>query len=160
MLAFRIAKRAFADLQGTGGQYADGRWHTRPKRVVYLGSSIALASLEILVNLDLPGHLLPRDYVAMRVELPDSLAVTEVDRAALPADWRLKERWPACQTTGNAWLDAGTTPLLKVPSAVVPLEHNLLFNPAHPEATRILPPVIQDFSFDPRILTLLDTAFG
>lgn len=160
MRAFRITKRAFADLQGLGGRHADGRWHARPRRVVYLGSSLALATLEILVNLDLPGHLLPRDMVATGIDLPDDMAVTEVTRTALPADWRLKERWPECQAIGNAWLEAGGTPLLKVPSAVVPLEHNLLLNPLHPEARRIPPPIVESFSLDPRILALLDAAFG
>lgn len=160
MLAFRITKRAYADLDGLGGRYADGRWHTRPRRVVYLGSSLALASLEILVNLDLPGHLLPRDYVAMRVELPDNLPMALVDPASLPADWRLKERRSDCQALGNDWLDRAETALLKVPSAVIPLEHNLLLNPSHPDAARIPEPRIEPFSFDPRILALLDAAFG
>lgn len=136
----------------------DGRWHTRPRRVVYLGSSLALSSLEVLVNLDLPPGFLPRDYVAMEVEVPDDLPATSVEPAQLPADWREKARWPACQAIGNGWLDGRTGALLRAPSAVVPLEHNILLNPAHPDAERVRIVATHPFSFDPRILALLDAA--
>ncbi|HYD65780.1 RES family NAD+ phosphorylase [Azospirillum sp.] len=159
MRVWRIARRPYADLQGIGGEMGDGRWHTRPRRVVYLGSSLALSSLEVLVNLDLPPEFLPRDYVAMEVDLPDDLPVTDVDPAQLPAGWREKAQWPACQGIGNRWLDGRDGALLRAPSAVIPLEHNILLNPAHPDAARARVVATHPFSFDPRVLALLGAAF-
>jgi RES domain-containing protein len=52
---------------------------------------------------------------------------------------------------GAAWVRAGSTPVLAVPSALIPHERNLLLNPSHPDlaALRALPP--EPFSFDPRM---------
>jgi RES domain-containing protein len=38
---------------------------------------------------------------------------------------------------GRAWLLAGLTAVLRVPSALVPREPNYVINPAHPDALRI-----------------------
>ncbi len=52
---------------------------------------------------------------------------------------------------GDAWLDKGSSAVLKVPSAVVPLEYNYLLNSTHPDFTRIALQAVTDFVFDPRI---------
>ena len=46
-------------LDGTGGTFADGRWHTRGARVVYFGASAAIVVLERLAHTD--PDLLPTD---------------------------------------------------------------------------------------------------
>lgn len=75
----------------------------------------------------------------------------EVTQAQLPRRWR---RFPApasLQALGDAWLGAGETAVLAVPSAVIPIEKNYLLNPAHPEmkSIQIGPP--QRFRFDLRL---------
>jgi RES domain-containing protein len=51
-----------------------------------------------------------------------------------------------------AWLRSAGTAALSVPSAVIRTERNILLNPRHPEAKRILLISDEPFSFDPRLL--------
>ena len=49
--------------------------------------------------------------------------------------------WPdnqsITQSLGDRWLEAKTSALLRVPSALVPEAFNYLINPAHPEMSHI-----------------------
>jgi RES domain-containing protein len=69
--------------------------------------------------------------------VPDDIRV-ELDSAeSLPRGWDA----PALQAArefGDAWLTESRTALLMVPSVVVRSEFNVLVNPAHPDATRIV----------------------
>ena len=47
MRLWRLTKRRFADLDGLGGELADGRWHTRGRPVVHCATSAALAVLDL-----------------------------------------------------------------------------------------------------------------
>ena len=38
---------------------------------------------------------------------------------------------------GTAWLQSLGAPLLKLPSAIVPVEHNFMLNPLHLDARRL-----------------------
>jgi RES domain-containing protein len=69
---------------------------------------------------------------------------------ALPRDWpdRVESTW----ALGDGWLARGTTPLLSVPSALVPETRNVLLNPAHPDATQITVVRISEHVVDARLL--------
>lgn len=149
MLAFRITRRPHADLEGTGGLYAAGRWHSRGRPIVYAADSRALAILEALVHTD-PEDL-PDDLVLLTLEAPDDLAREEVAPATLPGDW-CEIMSAECRLIGDAWLSRMNAPLLLVPSVVAPEEHNILLNPAHPDAASIRILYRQDFLFDSRLL--------
>lgn len=137
MRVWRICREAHAadSLSGRGGLFASGRWHTRGRRVVYASGSLALAALEILVHVD--KDMLPPDLVQLEIDVPDKLKIQRIDLSALPAVWRSYPAPAALQRLGDDWLDAGSTPALQVPSAVIPEEFNLVINPAHTEARRI-----------------------
>jgi RES domain-containing protein len=51
---------------------------------------------------------------------------------------------------GKQWLQQQQTPVLKVPSAIAPVEYNYLLNPLHPELEFMLEPPI-GFKFDRRM---------
>jgi RES domain-containing protein len=76
--------------------------------------------------------------------------------ADLPGDWR--ERETMTQAIGDAWLAEGTAPLLRVPSAIVPLagspDLNLLINHRHPDVGRIRLVRAEPFALDARLLAL------
>lgn len=127
-----------------------GRWHTRGRRVVYCAQSPAAALLEILVHLELDIRALPARYRLLRIEVPDDLDVERVSLDVLPADWL--EKAELTRTTGDAWLVKGQTPLLSVPSAIVPETFNVLVNPAHPDARRIAVVKASEHPIDPRLL--------
>jgi RES domain-containing protein len=52
---------------------------------------------------------------------------------------------------GSEWLAAGASALLEVPSVVIEEERNVLLNPAHPDARRVVAAKERLFVFDPRV---------
>jgi RES domain-containing protein len=107
--------------------------------VVYLSDHPALAILEVRVHLDLPLELLPDDYVLVQVRLPDEVPSV------------VREAQPDPRSAGDAWLRAGDTATLRVPSVLVPFAHNLLLNPRHKRAADAAIVSTTVFRFDPRL---------
>jgi RES domain-containing protein len=149
MIVWRLTRRPYADLSGRGGEVADGRWHTRGRPIVYCAGTAALTVLEARVHLDLPLELLPDDYVLMKIDTPDELALRTIGPADLPAGWRSRE--DLCRRIGDAWLVEGATALLSVPSTIVQVERNILLNPRHPDAAGISVAEIVPFGWDERL---------
>lgn len=125
------------DLQGLGGEWADGRWHTaaRGKRIVYLSEHPALALVEALVNLKGNPLLFPDQYQMLGVDAPPEVPAEDLDRGSLPAGW--EQDLQATRNLGDAWLESGRSALLSVPSAAAPESVNYLLNPAHPAAAAL-----------------------
>jgi RES domain-containing protein len=128
---WRLVKEKHADsaFSGEGARQGGGRFNSPGRPVVYTSESLALAELEILVHL--PTSRLLASYVAFRAHLPDE-AIETLDRAALPSKWRESPVPRSVQAVGDAWLQSGSSLALRVPSAVVPAEDNVLINPEHP----------------------------
>lgn len=152
MRVWRLCRQPFAAtaLEGVGGLYASGRWHRRGRPIVYAASSAALAALEVLVHVD-PLDA-PDDLRLLTIELPDDLGVERVDAADLPAHWTAVPAPDELAALGSDWLMSRRSAALSVPSAVIPIERNLLLNPRHPDIARVR--VVDDapFTFDPRLL--------
>lgn len=137
--AWRLCRRPYADLSGDGARRFGGRWNRRGRSVMYLAEHPALAVLEVRVHLDLPLDLLPEDYVLVEALLPETAAATI---AEIPADTAAR---------GDAWLAAGETAMLRVPSVLVPHAWNILLNPAHPSSADARIGTIEPFRFDQRL---------
>jgi RES domain-containing protein len=74
-----------------------------------------------------------------------------VDVPGLPAGW---ERSPApaeLAAVGDDWVASALSPVLRVPSAIVPIEHNYLLNPLHPQFGAIHLGEATPFPIDPRL---------
>jgi RES domain-containing protein len=97
--------------------------------IVYTSESRALASLEILVHLRFPAAL--RGFVVFRVDIDEKL-IERLHPERLPKRWASDVLPKSLASIGDAWVAAGTSPVLMVPSAVVSGEHNYLLNPRHP----------------------------
>lgn len=152
MRLFRLCRRPFSrnPLDGRGGLFASGRWHTPRRLVCYASDSLALASLEILVHCE--PDLIPTDLIAIEINVPNNVAVAELSDRALPRSWR---RYPApasLQRLGNEWLDRNSACVWRVPSALVPSESNFLINPSHPDARKLRVVRKAPFQFDPRLV--------
>lgn len=134
--AWRIvkARHAASAFLGEGAEAYGGRWTSPGGRVVYTAGSASLAMLEMLVHLH-SAEILKR-YVLFKVSFSDSL-IEEIDADEMPANWRKSPPPAALQRLGDAWLAAGKSAVLRVPSAVVPTESNYLLNPAHPAFKKI-----------------------
>lgn len=148
MILWRISN--YADLSGVGGLMRQGRWHHRGRPIVYLASSAASALLETLVHLEAatPSEL-PRNYQLLEVDLPDNASVQDAPEQTR-ADWR--QQLTLTRRIGDQWLAAGSSLLLRVPSAVVGRTFNLLFNPAHPQAPECRVVSVARFPFDGRLV--------
>jgi RES domain-containing protein len=118
--------------------------------VVYLASSASLTALELLVHTN-PEDA-PDDLVILEVDIPDDAIIDRYVVSALPTDWRAVSAPPACQALGDAWVEGGITLGLSLPSVVMPTEHNILLNPAHPDMRRTRVLSVTPFQFDPRLL--------
>ena len=130
MIAWRLCRRPFTDLDGEGARQFGGRWNSAGRPVVYLAEHPALAALEVRVHLDLPFALLPVDYVLMQVSVPDGGEL---------------------RGTGDAWLAEAESAVVRVPSVLVPHAWNVLLNPRHPDAGRAEVRSVEGFAFDPRL---------
>lgn len=136
-------------LDGIGGLFADGRWHTRGERVVYFGASAAIVVLERLAHTD--PDLLPNDLRLARFEFSEPALETNVaELATLPANWRRDEN--ATRRIAARWRQQGSSCLLAVPSAILPEESNFVLNPEHPDAHRLRLVRQRPFTFDPRLI--------
>jgi RES domain-containing protein len=152
MRVWRICRKPYVDaaLDGIGGMYTSGRWHTKGHPIVYTATSAALAALEVLVHVD--PLTAPTDLRLLAIELPDDLSTEGLEPVTLPEGLHSVPAPASLQTLGSSWLTSGRTAALNVPSAVITVEHNFLLNPRHPEAQRIR--IISDeaFTFDTRLL--------
>lgn len=143
---WRIVKEKYAGVafSGEGARRAGGRFNSPGRLVVYTSGSLALAELEILVNL--PTDRLLASYVAFRADIPERHLST-LGREELPENWREAPAPDSVRAIGDGWLESERSLALRVPSAVVPAENNILLNPRHPAFEK----VETEGPFDPEI---------
>ncbi|MCP9931475.1 RES family NAD+ phosphorylase [Cyanobium sp. AMD-g] len=153
MHVWRICRKphALTTLDGLGGLYTSGRWHQKGRPMIYTATSAALAALEVLVHVD--PLTAPADLRLLTIDIPDDLPLDVLPSTQLPTDWRAVPAPAQLQSIGTSWLSSCRTAGLIVPSAVIPLEQNILLNPQHPEAQRLRIISDEDFYFDSRLLS-------
>lgn len=136
-------------LDGIGGTFADGRWHTRGERVVYFGATAAIVVLERLAHTD--PDLLPRDLRLAGFESSDTISSIRVeDISPLPENWVHDEN--TTRRIGGQWWRERSSPLLLVPSVVLPEESNYVLNAQHSDAKWLQLIRERPFTFDPRLI--------
>jgi RES domain-containing protein len=139
------------DLSGAGAARTGGRWNQAGDPLVYASESQALACLETVVHLNAGGLPLNRYLVA--ITIPDPVwtnALTET-QASLPVGWDADPPGRVSIRFGAAWLRGMGSALLRVPSAIVPDEYNVLINPKHPGAAAITAAKLRRWLYDPRL---------
>lgn len=148
---YRICDSALAAtaFSGDGARLYGGRWNEKETRIVYCASSVSLAMLEMLVH----TTRRPLGRVSIAVRIPDSVRIDEWPSAGLPSYWKDYPFPAALQARGSAWVAGGGAVAVRVPSAVVPSEWNILLNPQHPDWAHCVcePPV--PVEFDARLKT-------
>lgn len=147
MRLWRISR--FPGLDGTGGLLVSGRWHTRPRPVVYCADHPATALLEVFVHLGVDPEEVPEDYRLLTIEAPDDLAVTRIETTELSPVW--PHELDVTRSMGDAWFDAGRTAILDVPSAVAPLARLLVLNTRHPDMRTLRVTQQTSVQFDSRL---------
>ena len=148
--AWRIVSANHKDkaYTGDGARVHGGRWNSKGVAVVYTADSLALASIEMIVNLPAPKMLQKYVRISAYISLDLVLELSEVD---LPEDWNSRPISPSTRAIGDHWAKKQSSAALRVPSIVVPDEYNYLLNPSHPDFTKVKigKPIV--YFFDPRL---------
>ena len=151
MHVYRIATTRYSrDLSGTGARLYGGRWNPQGISVVYTAESRALATVEYLVHV--PLSLVPRDLSLVTLHLSDEIPCTTIAIADLPAHWRDYPAPSALADLGAQWAAAYQILALRVPSAVVAQEYNVLLNPLHPAMSQVTIVQVDPYQFAPRLV--------
>ncbi len=117
--------------------------------MVYASEHKSLAALEVRVHIDTTRKT--RRYQCFAFQCDENLM--DAPRVgSLPKDWQPEPPPPSLQRLGDAWVKAADSPILAVPSAIIPDELNCLLNPKHPNFAKIKIEKPTDFTFDPRLL--------
>jgi len=140
----------YASLDGLGGLYVSGRWHTRGRPVVYCTENPATALLETLVHLEIDAEDRPERFQILKIEGPETLSRKRVKSSKLPDGWAND---PALtQSVGDEWLVENRSLLLEVPSVLVPETWNVLVNPRHGQAELLRITAAYEHGWDKRLL--------
>lgn len=118
--------------------------------MVYCSESPAAALLETLVHFEIELRDLPARYRLLRIEAPDDVRADRVLIDELPIDW--PDKPDVTRPIGDRWLQNASTAMLRVPSVLVPETFNVLLNPAHQDAIRIVVAQISEHVIDARLL--------
>lgn len=149
--AWRITPAKYQDtaFSGEGSKEYGGRFNSVGMPVVYTSESLALATLELLTKVN------ERRRIAGRVCLPVTFREEFVlvrDGPDLPDGWDERPYGPVSQQVGDEWVRTEASLVLRVPSVVVPREHNYLLNPQHPDFEELEFGEPEPLELDPRII--------
>ena len=150
MRLFRISRRQYADLSGSGGLFGPGRWHDKGTHIIYTATSIALAAIEFALHCTAR----PPDAMLLEIDLSDAawppLLVSDFIGGPLPGNWASDHSHT--RPVGMEWLSSKKSLGLVVPSVAIPRELNILLNPKHPDfKTSVRLAAVEPFFFDPRL---------
>jgi len=95
--------------------------------------------------------LLPADLRLACFKFPGTISrINAVEISALPENWIHDE--DTTRGMGGRWWRECSSPLLIVPSAILPEESNYVLNPQHPDAKWLRLIRERPFTFDPRLI--------
>ncbi len=154
--AYRITKqperrKAFS---GAGARLYGGRWNSVGTEAVYASAQRSLAVLEVLVHLEggaVGRGTIVQPYLIYPLWFDEEL-LEELSASSLPADWATHPPARSTQQIGDDWVSRAGSPVLSVPSAVVPEEYNYLLNPNHKRFSEVQIGSPRPCSIDPRLL--------
>jgi len=135
-------------MTGEGAARAGGRWNSKGVSVVYASETLALALLEIMAN---ARRKIPPGKVYVTIDIPDDVRVDSIHPRDLPARWSTSPAPARLAQIGDEWIRRKRSAVLFVPSAIVPLERNVLLNPEHVDFKRLAIGAMQKIAVDPRL---------
>jgi RES domain-containing protein len=128
MIIYRLAHENYAhDLSGEGAKLYGGRWNSLGMTMLYATEYISLGVLEFMVNNRLANDQKPKLYL-IELEIPYT-EVKTLSNLALKKNWFDDVEYT--QFIGDHFLQDAEIWILRVPSAVIPEEHNFIINPKH-----------------------------
>lgn len=126
MKVYRISKTEYADdIEGTGAKLYGGRWNHVNTPCIYTAGSQSLAVLEYSVNINI--DFIP-DQLSMCIFEVINKDIQEIQNKDLPKNWKDTPAPFSTKSSGTEWLK-DDAPIIKVPSIIIPEEHNYILNP-------------------------------
>ena len=101
--------------------------------------------LEYLVHLE--GDT-PRELLMASASVPVDCVLAQVE---LPSEWPERPYRDTVRHIGDEWSKANRSLALRVPSAVVAEEHNVILNPEHPDFVKLQLEQLTPVKIDPRL---------
>lgn len=151
MIIYRLTKQHFLeDLSGLGAKQSGGRWNQKGSPVIYTAQNSSLAILETLVHVDL--DLIPNDLFIGEIEIKNASEQDIFTINDLPNNWSHYPSPDFLKEIGETWLTKKEFLLLKVPSAINPLEYNYLVNPEHKNFDQVSLKKSYPFQYDGRLI--------
>lgn len=138
------------DQSGAGAKATGGRWNHVGVSVLYCSSSIALACLETVVHLNLSALPLNRYLIEVLVPIGVWRAAEVFDSAGC-VGWDAMPYGKVSLDAGTQWARSGRNLLLKVPSVIIPEEHNILINPQHRDLAELSFKKVRKWTYDARL---------
>ena len=133
MIVYRISNEPYKeDISGNGAAINGSRWNSKNVRILYTGEYISLSILESLVHLRKID--IPEKQYLLTIQIP-GIDFQDILLSKLKDNWQ--QHLVYTQWIGDQFVSAGKALVLKVPSAVVPQEHNFLINPLHPDFKKV-----------------------
>jgi RES domain-containing protein len=150
MVVYRLARRVFKnDLKGVGAEKFGGRWNNIGVPLLYTCQHRSLAVLEVAAHMQL--NQMPIDFYMIEIEIPDN-DIRIVTEPQLPYKWMENPHNGLTQSFGDAFVRGNKFLAMRVPSAIVKQEFNLLINPNHNQANKIEIINSYPFALDGRLL--------
>lgn len=150
MRIYRVSKTQYIDdLSGEGARLYGGRWNKIGDPMLYFSKNLSLSLLEIIVHADFAE--LSLDYSFVEAEIPDSNIKSIRSVEFIHPKWKTDEGIGRLQTLGANWLVKKESLALKVPSVILPQEHNILVNPKHRDFKDLKIVKIEKLDLDPRL---------
>jgi RES domain-containing protein len=136
VVVYRIVNVKHKDsaLSGVGAEMVGGRWNEVGMRAVYCSENISLALLEYYVHSENIEYL-PKEIVVARIEFPDDFVVEELKD--IPAGWNAYPYESITTSIFTNLINGRNIFALRVPSAIVGLESNIILNPLFKEFGKV-----------------------
>ena len=150
MILFRVANPRFKEftLSGIGAEKVGGRWNEVGVRAVYCSENASLALLEYYVHSDNKSAL-PRELLVAKIHVPDEFELEEL--TPLPNGWDSYPYGAATTQPFSRRAESRDFAGLKVPSAVLPLECNVVLNPLYKDFGKVEILEFLALPLDPRL---------
>ena len=163
----RVAKLKYAQSEileehAYGAARYGARWNSPDdalrfnRRIIYAADTLAQAMLEIIVHTESAVlHQVPHAHVRLGIT---EKSIVDLDISQLPDTWNAHPETTATQVIGDQWFDEKISPVLRVPSVILPLtvygpaHSNYLINTLHPEIAEAVTLIgVEPLPFDPRL---------
>ncbi|HXL58847.1 MAG TPA: RES family NAD+ phosphorylase [Chitinophagaceae bacterium] len=149
MKVYRISKCQYVDdLSGKGAANYSGRWHSKGTYILYTASSPSLALLESVVHI---SKIVVADYCMICLEVPED-KIQEIKVTDLPDNWNVNPSPDILKFYGDAFIRESKFFALKLASAIMPEENNLLLNPNHPDFKKVKVEYKRNIPIDERLV--------